>query len=83
MHPLHYGAHAAYGHAYGHAVAYGGHAAASGFLGQVMHVMFNAAIYSMIFRLLRHVPLPVLVLLVVIVVFVGWRRARSTGRSPW
>ena len=79
MHPLHYAPHAAYGHA----VAYGGHAAASGFLGHVMHMMFNAAIYSMMFRLLRHVPLPVLVLLVAIVVFIGWRRARNTGRSPW
>jgi|GEM_PF-5027667 len=69
--------HHAAGHVFGH-----GHAA-SGFLSGVGHTMFNSLIYAAMFRIVRHIPWPMLIVIIGVVVFLGWRHARATGRRPW
>lgn len=63
-----------------HAAGYGGYSAAHGLLTGVAHTVVHALIYSAMFRLLRHVPLPLLIGVIVIVVFMGYRHAQRTGR---
>ncbi|KXV69929.1 hypothetical protein AD951_04430 [Acetobacter malorum] len=57
--------------------------AAHSFLSGVGHSIFNGMIYSAVFRIARHIPLPILILLIAVAVIIGWQRARSTGRRPW
>jgi len=66
-----------------HASTYAGHAATQHFLGNIGHSIFNAMLYSTIYRMVRHVPLPIMILLIAVIVVIGYQRARNTGRGPW
>ncbi|MBR2124293.1 MAG: hypothetical protein IJ934_03830 [Acetobacter sp.] len=68
-------------HAFGHAIGYS-HAAHS-FLGSVAHSMFNGLVYATVFRIAHHLSLPILIGVLLIVIYFGWRYARTTGQRPW
>lgn len=70
-------------HALFHAPTYAGHAASHAFMGRILHTAYNAMLYSAIYRIMRHVPLPIIIAMVVVIAFILYRRAQNTGRAPW
>ncbi|GBQ24883.1 hypothetical protein ACLRDC_10440 [Gluconacetobacter sacchari] len=71
-----------------HSAAHGlfhasGHAAPHAFLGHVVHAAYNAMLYTTIYRIMRHVPLPIMVALIAVIALVSYHRIRNTGRAPW
>ncbi|MBB2205722.1 hypothetical protein [Gluconacetobacter takamatsuzukensis] len=63
--------------------AHAGQLASHAFMGRIAHTMYNAMIYSTLYRIMRHVPLPIAIALVVAIAIIGYRRAQNTGRAPW
>ncbi|MBB2170084.1 hypothetical protein HLH36_17340 [Gluconacetobacter aggeris] len=66
-----------------HAPSYAGHAASHAFMGRILHTAYNAMLYSTIYRIMRHLPLPLVIIMLVVIALILYRRAQNTGRSPW
>lgn len=56
------------------------HGAAGGFLQNVMHMIFNSLIWTAVYRIARQIPLPILIVLVIGLIGLGYLYAKKNGR---
>ena len=57
--------------------------AAHSFFGSIAHSVMNGLIYATIFRIAHHLSLPILIGVILIAVYLGWRYMRTTGQRTW
>lgn len=81
-HYIYHDHHMLHHHVFGHHTM-GYSYAAHSFLGGVAHSIFNGLVYATIFRIAHHLSLPVLIGLLLIAIYFGWRYARTMGQRPW
>jgi len=62
-----------------HLGTYAGHAAASGFLSHIISMIIHAAIFSIIYRLIAHIPWYFLVAILGVGIYAGYKYAKKTG----
>lgn len=56
------------------------HGAGGHFLQSIMHMVFTSMVWSAMFRIVRHIPLPILIVLILAVIVFGFVYARRNGR---